>query len=255
MKFNNPMFVAGALAFGLMTNRAAAQAGGNPEQEIKELMKKVEKDLQEIDKLLLQAAKDSPGAAAASAGENKTAATQAHTRQKSVSEAIQKIIDLIPPSGNNSSSSNQSKRGLSKPNQGNGKGNQPPPDGNQQKDDGQQQQGKGEQQKENTAEGAGQAPTLPKDSQGEKQPQGQDDPNDNKKSNEDPRNGTKKAKDYETEKLNRGKENPDRWGDLPEHLRRTFSNENTDDLPMRYRKWIQDFYSRSSKSSTTGGGK
>ncbi|MBI3820753.1 MAG: hypothetical protein HY286_18845 [Planctomycetes bacterium] len=50
--------------------------------------------------------------------------------------------------------------------------------------------------------------------------------------------------------MKRDHEATDRWGDLPEHLRGTFSNEKTDDLPMRYRRWIQDFYTRTSKSAS-----
>ena len=74
-------------------------AGQDPKQEIKQLFKKIEGDLQEIDKLLNQAAHDTKGGAAAESADPKAAAKGAHDKQKEVSESIQKIIDLIPPGG------------------------------------------------------------------------------------------------------------------------------------------------------------
>ena len=62
--------------------------------------------------------------------------------------------------------------------------------------------------------------------------------------------GKGKPRDYETERQNRAKEVTDRWGDLPEHKRAIFENTNTEDLPMRYRKWIQEFYLRMQKPTT-----
>ncbi|MBI3820755.1 MAG: hypothetical protein HY286_18855 [Planctomycetes bacterium] len=84
------------VAFGAARNvNAQIAGGGNPEQEIKELFKKVEKDLQEIDKLLLDAGKDAP-AIQVSASNCKEVARDALGRQKLVSDNIQKIMDLIP---------------------------------------------------------------------------------------------------------------------------------------------------------------
>jgi hypothetical protein len=36
----------------------------------------------------------------------------------------------------------------------------------------------------------------------------------------------------------------DRWGHLPERVRRVFKNQITDDLPLQYRDWIDSYYRR-----------
>lgn len=40
----------------------------------------------------------------------------------------------------------------------------------------------------------------------------------------------------------------DRWGSLPERVRRVFQNQITDDLPLQYRDWIDSYYRRLSQS-------
>jgi hypothetical protein len=242
-------FAAAAVLAAWCSVAPAQIPGSNPQDEIKELFKKVEKDLQEIDELLQQASSESRGAAAE---ENKSAATSAHGKQKAVSENIQKIIDLIPPSGGGGG--NSGGHGLSKP-QGGGKGGQQQgQNGKQQNQQGQKPQGQqggdsaGQQKQEKTAEGAGQAPSTP---QGQ-QPSGSGEPDSPLKSNATPEQSTGKPRNYETDRVNRSKEAVERWGDLPEHAQRAFSNQNTEDLPMRYRKWIQDFYLRMQKSPASG---
>jgi hypothetical protein len=76
----------------------AQESGQGPANEIKLLFERVEKDLQEIDKLLLEASREPRPAGAPEAGKPREAAKSAHNKQKGVSEAIQKILDLIPPS-------------------------------------------------------------------------------------------------------------------------------------------------------------
>lgn len=229
-----------ALLFSLAASCAidsgafAQGIGQDPLEEIKSLFRQVEKDLQEIDRLLLQAARD-PRAASGEAPEKagtKAAAKDAYEKQRAVSESIQRIIDLIPPSSSSSQSS--PKRDLSKPNQGQGNESQ-----------GERQQGsEGKPEEERTARGAGQAPTEP---QGGRPSGGR--PEGNQKSNEPPQQGKSKPRDYETERAHRARETVERWGDLPEHTRKVFENTNTDDLPIRYRKWIQDFYTRVQQTS------
>jgi hypothetical protein len=87
---------AAALAWFVAPIASGQAAGQDPRQEIKDLFKKVEKDLQEIDKLLNQAAAEPK---AGDAIDSKGAAKGAHEKQKEVSDSIQKIIDLVPPSG------------------------------------------------------------------------------------------------------------------------------------------------------------
>lgn len=250
MSITTGLLTIGALFLG--SGFASAQAQGNPQEEIKELFKKVEKDLQEIDKLLQQATADS---AAGAAAQPKSAASTAQKKQKGVSDDIQKIIELIPSSGGNCSSGQCNNHGLKKPGEGgqgqkqsqNQGGGQPRPQGSsagQKPGEGSQ----GQQQQEKTAQGAGEAPTT----QQSAKPDGGT-PDGPEKSDATPEQKSGKPRDYATDRVNRGKEDAARWGDLPEHAQRAFSNENTADLPMRYRRWIQDFYLRMQKSSTTGG--
>jgi hypothetical protein len=39
-------------------------------------------------------------------------------------------------------------------------------------------------------------------------------------------------------------EDADRWGQLPERVRRVFQNQITDDMPLQYRTWIDSYYRR-----------
>lgn len=100
--------LAGALALLVAPN--ASGQGADPREEIKDLFRKIEKDLSEIDKLLLNAstrpqATPSEGAAAKGArGEAVSPAgtgdaKEAHGKQKEVVDSIQKILDLIPRTG------------------------------------------------------------------------------------------------------------------------------------------------------------
>jgi hypothetical protein len=38
--------------------------------------------------------------------------------------------------------------------------------------------------------------------------------------------------------------NPERWGTLPEHARAIFSSEGDDEVPPRYRDWIDAYHRR-----------
>ena len=40
----------------------------------------------------------------------------------------------------------------------------------------------------------------------------------------------------------------DRWGNLPQRVRKVFQNQITDDLPLQYRDWIDAYYRRLNKS-------
>jgi gas vesicle protein len=89
--------IAGALA-GLASAGALGQSAEDPRNEIKKLFEKVEKDLEEIDKLLLNASSE-PAAAGAETTDGRVSVKQANGKQKEVVDSIQKILDLIPPSG------------------------------------------------------------------------------------------------------------------------------------------------------------
>jgi hypothetical protein len=232
-----PGLAALLLGAALFPGRAAAQTPGeDPMEEIKQLFRQVEKDLQEIDKLLLEAARE-PKAMPQPAAKPKETAKTAHVKQKDVSQAIQKILDLIPEGSGSCCNKKPSNHGLVKPGESSGgQGNSEPKNAG------------GEKRKpsptptgedEKTAEGAGQAPTEPKSAK----PSGGT-PENNQRSSEPPSQGKAKPRDYDTARVQRGAEGVERWGDLPEHTRKVFENTSTDDLPLRYRKWIQDFYTR-----------
>ncbi len=100
--------MAGLLAFlaapVAIAPRALAQGvpgqGSDPQEEIKDLFRKVEKDLEEINKLLNEASRTASGSSAAdSAASDTGSATEAHRKQRGVVDSIQKILDLIPESG------------------------------------------------------------------------------------------------------------------------------------------------------------
>lgn len=204
---------------------AVAQGPEDPRQEVKRLFEQVSKDLDEIDKLLLQAASDRRSkAGAGEAATEKDAAKEAHGKQREVVDAIQKILELVPRTGSSQSS---------------GSGGQPSSksDGNLPDDPGQQREDSGAPRGENQA---------PKDPSGGK-------PDDPRESKEKPKNGVKPPRDYATERRERGDLTVDRWGELPEQVREAFTNESTQDVPIRYRKWIQDFYKRVQRGSTPGG--
>jgi len=64
-----------------------------------------------------------------------------------------------------------------------------------------------------------------------------------------PTRGVSPARAYDTEK-HPGGGSVERWGDLPEQARQVFSNESTQDVPLRYRRWIESFYRRAQKAGS-----
>jgi hypothetical protein len=234
------------LCAAALPGRAVAQSPiEDPMEEIKRLFRQVEKDLQEIDKLLLDAAREPKGAPKPAAKPEGPATPQesaksAHVKQKDVSEAIQKILDLIPEGSGSCSSKECSNHGLKKPGESSsGQGNSEPRNAGGDKKQPRPGSPTPTGEDEKTAQGAGQAPTEPKSAK----PSGGT-PENNQRSSEPPSQGKAKPRDYDTARVQRGKETVERWGDLPEHTRKVFENTSTDDLPLRYRKWIQDFYTR-----------
>ncbi|HKD99629.1 MAG TPA: hypothetical protein VKE69_01360, partial [Planctomycetota bacterium] len=98
--------------------------------------------------------------------------------------------------------------------------------------------------REKTPQGAQKAPTPSG---------GADQPKDPRKSNADPSQGKRPPSKHPTERNPNAGGAVDRWGDLPEYARDTFRNDRTDDVPLRYRRWIEDFYRRVQKAESDGG--
>jgi len=229
---------------------------GGPEAELRELFLKVDKRLRRSTELLWEASSgDGSGAdqigsaridelireaeAARSRAQSGIAKLlEASGRQnQAASDEIERILQIAAenPSQSSSSSSSSSQQQQSsgeQPQQGQTpsgsrreeKGEQP--GGEQQ---GQQQQGQQEQQ------------------QG--QPQNGDRPDDNRASDDPPQDSTGgDPRESETGDAARPSGMED-WGDLPVHLRKVFQNRVSDDVPPRYRDWIDAYYGRLNRSS------
>jgi len=195
-----------------------AQGGG--QKEMLELFAKVERRLNEIDKLLFDAsARDVPTGPVADAGIDELL-KGAIQRGKEAQEGIDKILELA--------------RSM-RPNSGGGSG-QP------------QQQAPGEspldQQRNQDGGQREQTPQQPGGSDPQQtQPQPQD-PKDGKDSETDP--GNRAAKDPPAARTERvgAPDSADSWGTLPIHVREIFRAEGADDLPPQYRDWIDGYYRR-----------
>ena len=74
---------------------AAPGSAQEPETDVKELFEKVEKDLAEIDKLLLEASEERAAGAPSTAARG--SARDANAKQKVVVDTIQKILESLPP--------------------------------------------------------------------------------------------------------------------------------------------------------------
>jgi hypothetical protein len=218
----------GFLPLGFFAPGARAQGPGEAQREVVDLFHAVEKDLEEIDRLLLEAASEPSSSEDPRTSDDKAAARDANGKQKRVIESIQRILELIPKTGSGSGGGSGQRP----------EGSPPPPSGSE----GNQPQGNSPRERERTPEGAQKAPT-------QREPSSPDDP---RKSPADPHKGTRPAVNHPTERNPNAGGAFDRWGDLPDHARDAFRNDRTDDLPLRYRRWIEDFYRRVQKSEPNG---
>ncbi|MEL6429306.1 MAG: hypothetical protein AAFP22_02185 [Planctomycetota bacterium] len=222
------------------------------EDEMRELFLKVDKRLTRVTELLYEASSGDGSRAEeiGSAGidelirgaESASSSAQggiaklleASERQsRAASEEIQLILDIAaqnPSSSGGGGGGNdpQSGEGQPQPQQGQ------TPSGSRREDKGQdpsQQQGENQQQQQD-----------PSQQQGGNQPD-----NTQPNSDEQPTNPSDpRSSEQGPEAAARGTED---WGDLPIHLRKVFQNSVSDDVPPRYRDWVDAYYERLRRSS------
>ena len=125
------------------------------------------------------------------------------------------------------------------------------------------QQGSQSTQREQTPEGPGQAPTG-QEPMNDEQPDGEEPGEDQQGAGEQPPQGQGETPDDGQQSANKDPENKtgnepptdptgagskagssrDRWGDLPVHYQDVFRGEDSGEMPVRYREWIDAYYRR-----------
>jgi hypothetical protein len=189
-----------------------------------ELFQKVERRLNEIDKLLYDAG--SGNAKVSSQAESGIAEllNTSKANGKEVLSGIDRILEIARQMGGQCSGAmsgqSNSKSPSDKPEQGSGK----------------------PQEREKTPEAPKPKGEKPEPNQPQQGENGQ--PKNPHESNSEPRN--RKAEPpppLETERVTAGQSN-ERWGDLPEQVRDLFRTEGGGDMPPQYRDWIDAYYRR-----------
>ncbi|MCC6407903.1 MAG: hypothetical protein IT453_12135 [Planctomycetes bacterium] len=202
--------------------------GDGGKEEMIKLFHEVEQKLQEVDRLLYDA-----GAGTAVGGELADSGIDrllrdAQARSSSAQQGIDRILELARQQQQQQSSSSG------------GTGSEQQPQGDSPLDEPRRQ---GEQQREKKP--GGKAP----DSQGKpEQPQPTGEPKSPKDSKDDPtqQQGTNPPKGAKGAPSQPG-DDRERWGELPEQVRDVFRVQGGDDLPPRYRDFIDSYYRRMSK--------
>lgn len=197
---------------------AAVQDGlpGDPREQILELFRKIEKDLQEIDKLLLEAGSVKSAQKNAEAGkEMEKILEQTVEGQKRVVDAIEEILRKLPPDGQSSSGSSSSQ----------------------------------------SSQGSNKDPKNPQETQREQTPF---DPGQMPQQGEEPKSSEKDTSAGRNRPANPPVRPPadpvnqaneaGKWGELPPLYQELFRNQKTDDVPLRYRRWIEQYYRRSNEA-------
>lgn len=219
-------------------------AGGG-EEEMKELFIKVDKRLQRVSELLFEAStgdnsrSSEIGAAGidelirdaeSASGAGATGIAQILEATRSQSEAAQTEIDRILEIAAQSSPSSS------------GAGSEPPPPSSGMPKQGQTPSGSKREEK-------GKAPTPGGEQPGQKQPQpGGEEPNGGQEQ-EGSENGPGKQPAKGAKDEASSNDGAEAWGDLPVHLRKTFQNGVSDDVPPRYRDWVDSYYKRLNRRS------
>ena len=219
------------------------QGADDAREEMKALFAKVERRLNEIDKLLYDA-----GAGGARVGAlQESGIAELLERSKSngqeVLGGIDRILEIAREQGESSSSSGSCSSTL-KP--GGGQGGSQPKDGSSPK------QGASEpQQREQTPEAPGSQPQGAKPGEGDKPEQdGKPKPGEDgqPKGDQEHRGEARNSPGSEppklaTEKVDGALVN-ERWGELPVQVRDLFRTEGGASLPPQYRDWIDAYYRR-----------
>lgn len=230
--------------------------GADPQQEMRELFLKVDKRLNRVTELLFEASAgdtsraDDIGSAGidelireaeSQAGGARSDIARLLEASRAQSEAasgeIGRILEIAEQNQSSSSSSSSSGQQQGQP-QSSGQPQQgQTPQGSRREDKGEtgpegESQG---QQPQPQQEGEGE---QNQDQEGDGKPTGDQESNqtpDQQKGDNPPESETGDAANAS------GNEN---WGELPVHLRRVFENSVSDDVPARYRDWVDSYYKR-----------
>lgn len=233
---------------------------GGPEAELRELFLKVDKRLKRSTELLWEASSgDGSGAdqiGSARIDELIREAEAARSRARSgieklleasrrqnqaASDEIERILQIAAENGSQSSSSSSSSS------QQQQSSSQPPQQG--QTPSGSRREEKGEQPGEQPGEQQGEQQQGQEQQQEQGEQENGDRPDDNRASDDPPEDSTGgDPRESETGAAARPN-GVEEWGDLPVHLRKVFQNRVSDDVPPRYRDWIDAYYGRLNRST------
>ena len=200
------------------------QPGGDMVEELTKLFQEVERNLQLIDIQLADAgAGEVPLEDVGDSGLDKLL-RDSQDKSEEVIAGIDRILEIAQQMGSSMGS------GMGQPQDQQGES---PLD---------QERDKGPQNRENTPEAPG---DKPKDQQQgeEPQPEGEDP----KSPKDNPQEGDNRTGDPRQDEAGAPVtpgDDVDKWGFLPDRVREKFRNQGADELPVRYRDWIDSYYRR-----------
>ena len=200
------------------------QPGGDMVEELKRLFQEVERNLELIDIQLADAgAGEIPLDEVGDSGLEKLL-RDSQDKSEQVIEGIDRILEIAQQMGSSMGS------GMGQPQEQQGDS---PLD---------QERDRGPQQRENTPEAPG---DEPQDEQGGEQPKPEGE--DPKSPQDNPLQGDNQTGDPREDEqgapVTPG-DDVDKWGFLPDRVREKFRNQGADELPVRYRDWIDSYYRR-----------
>lgn len=226
--------------------------GGNPQQEMQELFLKVEKRLQRVTELLFEASSGNTDAAndVGAAGIDELI-RDAESQATAAQSDIAKILEASRAQGTAASSEIDRILELAAENAGSGGTPNAPPksQGQNTPKQGQTPSGSRKEEKGENAPEPGQD-SQSEDPTGDEKDQVSD--ADNPTGNQESEGGEDgEGNNPPTSELGdpNAASGEGEWGDLPIHLRKVFQNGVSDDVPPRYRDWVDSYYKRLSRGS------
>lgn len=238
-------------------------AGAAPDlqEEMRQIFKRVEIKLRDIDVLLTDAgAGDTRRLTEVGKSGIDELLRQSVTEGRAVQREIDQLLQLAQQAGSSSSSSSSSSsQQQGQPGQSGQSGEQPSPldqgPGRQRNQEAtptlpEQQQPGGEQpgeQPDGEQEGEQPGGKNPKPGEGDRPEDGPERPDD------DPQNQSgSDPKSDETGAPNARADLNERWGELPVHVRDVFRTEGGEDMPAEYRDWIDAYYRKLNERAAQG---
>jgi len=236
-KLTTPLFTTAIAALFLATTPAAQepeipeqfqpQPGGDQVDELKRLFLEVERNLQLIDFQLADAgAGEIPLSDVGDSGLEKLL-RDSQDKSEQVLAGIDKILEIAAQMGQSMGS-------------GMGQSEQPKP-GESPLD---QERDKGPKDREQTPDTPGQKPEPEPGGQEQEQPKDDGDPKSPEANQDDGENRPGDPRQDQAGPPTRPGDDVDQWGVLPDRVREKFRNQGADELPVRYRDWIDSYYRR-----------